>query len=278
MVMEGKLGHDLSPKLSTIDAKGLFKTFNAQLSGIEPLQKIGQALNVKELRNSTTLKNLITVFSVQDGAVDIEPFDFRIAGIPMSMFGRHGLDTDMNYTIRAAIPRKLIEGNIATGAALGALDQLAGQASKLGLNISPGDTLNIGIGLTGTFQRPNTSFKLLGTDGQATTVQDAVKERLVEEVNKQKDKVEARVREEAATRVDSLKSLADARARAAQDSLKRLAQIRVKEEAANKLGVKVDSTALDSLAGKLPVNVGKEADKLKAELDKFNPFKRKKKN
>ncbi|THH41533.1 AsmA-like C-terminal region-containing protein [Neolewinella litorea] len=274
MVMEGRLGPDLLPQLNSIDAKGLLRTAEARIASFKPLQVIGSALNVKELRGNAMLRDIIAAFAVNDGTVTVDPFDFKLAGITMTMGGTHGLNTDMDYRIRAAVPRAMIEGNLVAGAALGALDKLAGQAGKLGLNLTPGDTLNLNITLTGSMSDPRAGVDLLGKSGSggntsvAGTVTDAVRDRLTEEVT---------------SRTDSLRGIAENRANTFRDSLAAQANNQARqleEQAANRLkdalGVKRDSagTAADSL--KLP-NVGRDAvEDVKKELEKFNPFKRKK--
>ena len=292
MVLEGKLGQDLFPKLGSLDAKGLFRTAEARLAQFKPAQKIGQALNVDELKNSTVIKNLMTVFKIEEGKVEIEPFTLKLAGIPLQVSGKHGLDMDMDYQIQAAIPREWIKGNIVTGTALSALDQLAGQAGKLGLNISPGDTLNVAINLGGSISDPTTSFKLLGTNGGGPqSVQDAVvgavKDRVQEEVDTRREEATERVNEEvdkvkdeAQRRIDSLRNVATDRSREIQDSIRRAAAAqadRLRQEAAKKLKLQLDSARLDSIRRALPPGVNEAADKVKEELDKFNPFKKKKK-
>ncbi len=289
LVLEGKLGQDLFPKLGSIDAKGLFKTAEAKLAGFKPARKVGEALNIEELKNSTTFKNLITIFLIEDGKVKIEPFDFKLAGIPLHVEGTHGLEQDMDYSIRAAIPRTMIKGNFATGAALSALDQLAGQASNLGLNISPGDTLNVNIGMLGSIGDPKFKFNLLGSeDGEGGSVQDAVvgavTDRVTTEVEDRKEAAEAEVtervndaKEDAQRQIDSLRNVAGERAQQARDSIARAAQAeadRLKAQAAAELRnrLKLDSLRADSLLNKIP-----GVDAVKEELERFNPFKKKKK-
>jgi uncharacterized protein YjbJ (UPF0337 family) len=289
MVLEGKLGPDLYPKLNTIDAKGLFKTAEARLVGFKPVSKIGMALNIEELKESAVFNNLTTIFQIQEGKVTIEPFNFKLAGIPMQVQGRHGLELDMDYSIRAAIPRDKIKGNIVTGTALSALDQLAGQAGKLGLNISPGDTLNVNINLLGSIADPQVKFNLLGSkDSGPTSIQDAVvgavTDRVQDEVDTRRQEAEQEVqnrvdavRDDAQRRIDSLKNVATDRARLAQDSIRRAAAAetaRLKEQAARELRnrLKLDSLRADSLLNSIP-----GANRVKEELEKFNPFKKKKK-
>ena len=289
LVMEGKLGADLLPQLSSIDAKGLLRTAEARIASFKPLQVLGNALNINELKNSTTLKNIIAAFEITDGRVTVKPFDFGLAGIPMQLGGTHGLDTDMDYRLRAAVPRKLIEGNLVTGTALGALDKLAGQANKLGLNLSPGDTLNLNIKLTGDLANPRANFDLLGTQGGgaagggnlADAATAAVQERVKEELDARKAQVETELQ----TRVDSAKALAGNRARAVEDSLRTAAAQqadRLEREAANQLkgalGLGRDTTTArsDSTTVGLPGAAEDAVNDVKKELEKFNPFKRKK--
>jgi hypothetical protein len=282
LIVSGKLGPDLFPKLSTLDAKGFIQALDAGLSTFAPLQKVGNALNVKELTNRIDVKGIKSWFTIEKGQVTIAPFHVKIAGIPMTINGTHGLDQAMNYSISAAVPRTMIEGNIVTGAAIGALDQLAGKASQLGLNIEPGDTLNVGIGLTGSIADPKTKIDLLGAkkgNGESVgqTVAAAVEDRVKEEVG---TKVED-AKQQGQDKVDETKKAAEATVAATRDSLKRVADQQaqaIKDQAAQK--------AKDILAGtdttgiKVPsTEQAQEAVKdIKKELEKFNPFKKKKKD
>ncbi|PPK86415.1 uncharacterized protein involved in outer membrane biogenesis [Neolewinella xylanilytica] len=272
LMMEGRLGNDLLPILNTIDAEGLLRTAEARIASFKPLQVLGRALNVKELRESATLKNIIAAFQINDGMVTVEPFDFSLAGIGMTVAGTHGLNTDMDYRIRAAVPRNLVEGNIVGGAALSALENLAGQAKRLGLDISPGDTLNLDIALTGSISDPKTGINLLGTgSGQsgsgAGAVAGALQDRAEEEVRNRVDSARAM----AETRVEEFR---DTLERAAADQAKRLEQAAA-DRVRGALGLgDTTSTIADSLD--IP-GIGKDAvDDVKAKLEKFNPFKRKK--
>lgn len=282
LVVSGQLGPDLFPKLSTLNAKGFLETINAGLASFAPLQKVGNALNVKELKNKIDLKQIKSWFTIENGQVTVAPFDLKIAGIPMNITGTHGLDMAMNYSIKAAVPRTMIEGNIVTGTAIGALDQLAGKASKLGLNIEPGDTLNVGIGLTGSFTDPQTKIDLFGakkgngeTVGQALV--GAVEDRVKAEVNTKIDDTKQQVQ----NKIDDTKKAVEQTVAATRDSLKRVADQKaqeIKDQAAQK--AKDILTGQDSTGIKVPTaGEAKEAvNDIKQELEKFNPFKKKKKD
>ncbi len=282
LVMDGKLGNDLFPDLKSINAKGLLRTAQATIAAFKPLQVIGNALNVNELKQNATLRNIIAPFQVRNGTVTVEPFGFQLAGVGMQMAGTSGLDTDMNFSLRAAVPRSMIEGNIVTGTALSALDKLAGQAGKLGLNITPGDTLNLNILLTGSIANPRASFDLLGAQDSgsgsvAGNIADAVKDRLQQELDTRKEEVQNKLQGQ----VDSVKAVAGNSARAIEDSLRSAAAQqanRLEQEAANQLkgalGLGRDTLAPDSSS--LPGAARDAVNDVKKELEKFNPFKRKK--
>jgi uncharacterized protein YjbJ (UPF0337 family) len=175
-----------------------------------------------------------------------------------------------------------------TGTALSALDQLAGQAGKLGLNISPGDTLNVMINLLGNIGNPQVKFNLLGgKDGENTSVEDAmvgaVTDRINQEIDTRKEEVKTEVTNRvndakgiAQARADSLRSVATQRAQQVRDSIANRASSeadKLKAKAAQELRnrLKIDSLRADSLLRLVP-----GADRIKEELDKFNPFKKKK--
>ena len=274
LVMEGELGDDLLPILNSIDAQGLLRTAEARIASFKPLQVIGRALNVRELRENATLRNVIAAFQINDGRVTVEPFDLSLAGIDMTVAGSHGLSTDMDYRVRAAIPRDLVEGNILGGAALSALENLAGQAKRLGVNIAPGDTINLDIALTGSISDPKAGINLLGTDsGSAQSPTQAVAGALQD-----------RAEEEIRGRVDSARQLAEGRVEDIRDSLERVAAEqagRLEQAAANRvkeaLGIKDTTPTIADSIGIPGINENAVND-VKEKLEKFNPFKRKNKD
>jgi F0F1-type ATP synthase membrane subunit b/b' len=113
---------------------------------------------------------------------------------------------------------------------------------------------------------------------------DAVTDRVLEEVDTRRQEAEQEVqnrvdavRDDAQRRIDSLKSIATDRARLAQDSIRRAAEAeaaRLKALAAQELRnrLKLDSLRADSILNSIP-----GVDRVKEELERFNPFKKKKK-
>ncbi len=275
MVMEGKLGADLLPKLNSIDAKGFLSTIDAKLAGFKPLEKVAQALHSDRLGKAVDLKNLKSWFTIKDGTVAVEPFDVKVADARMTVAGRHGLSQDMDYNLRVALPRAMIEGN-AAGAAVGkGLDFLSGQASRLGLNVAQGDTLNFNVGLVGTIANPKTNFNLIGTSGKggsgivdSTGIAGQITGQVKDQIAAGKEQVK-----EGVTAVkDSVRSAVSNQIQAGKEQ----ARDQVRDAVGGLLGTR-DTTRRDSTATPVSADgLKKEADKIKDEIGKFNPFKKKK--
>lgn len=280
MVISGQLGKGMFPILSSIDAEGFLQTLNAAVSGFKPLNEIGRLLNVPEMQKALRLNNVKSWFTVNDGTVEVKPFDFRLAQAQMVASGSHGLNQQMNYNILAAIPRRMLEGNF-VGAAVGrGVDQLLGQARKLGLNIQQSDTVNVKINLAGTITDPKIGFNLLGTDGKAGdgSIVGAGEEALKGEAAALKETVKEQVgagRETVGRAVDSVKTTA----RQELESAKQDAKDRIKDVLT---GGSTKPPAKDSInmrrnpQDSLKQGVQQGVDSIRANLDRFNPFKKKK--
>lgn len=295
LIVEGKLGQDLYPILSSIDAKGFLQTLDASFTNtVQPLEKIGNALDIQELKERISFKELKSWFTIEKGRVTVEPFTLTLAGIPMQISGTHGLDMEMSYNIQAAVPRAKIQNNIVAGSAIKALDQLAGQASKLGLSIQPNDTLDVRIALGGSLQNPRTNIELMGLNKsslQNTTnaLVDAAEQKAREEAAKRVEAetgISAAKVEEAKTGVkqgiDSVRNAVGEQVQQAKDTLRSAANQAVedaKKEAERRareaLGLGRDSTNTATT----PTQGVKDAvEDIKKDLGKFNPFKKPKKD
>ncbi|MFK7934898.1 MAG: AsmA-like C-terminal region-containing protein, partial [Saprospiraceae bacterium] len=223
-------------------------------------------------------------FTIKDGRVDVQPFDVDVKNIAMNIAGSHGLDQTLAYNIKAKIPRSLLGNGTVGAAANKGLDFLAGQASKLGLNIANSEFVNVQIGLTGSVTQPKIDIKLLGGEGESS-VADVAKEEVKEQINEIKKEAEAEVKE----KVNEQKDLAEARAKEIRDSIQRAAEQKAAaarkkaeaelakkaEEAKEKIGEEAANKAKELLDGVVTDTVKNE---IKDKLKDFNPFKKKKKD
>jgi hypothetical protein len=275
--LDGTLGKGMMPVLSTLNAKGFLETLNGTIKKYPPLEKLGEKLRIIELQDAINLENTRNWIEIVEGAVEVKPFDIEVDKIPLTIAGKHGLNMEMDYNIKAAIPRERLDNNALTnaiGESMGALQQ---KAQQLGFNLERSETVNLLIHLTGNLKDPKFGISMLGADGQ-TSVQDVVKQTAENEINKQKDRLEEAVERE--------KEKLEQKAEDVVDSAKTVLGQQV-DSLKKKAGSKVDSlirTRADSLLKDPARKVldtlikTKEIDQLKKELEEFNPFKKKKKS
>lgn len=191
----GDLGNDLFPKMNTLNARGFMETLNGVIDNFKPLQAIGNTLNISALKEDVEVKELKTWFTVENGVVTVDPFDYSLKGIDMNVSGSHSLQNEMDYNIKAAIPTEMLQKSGLGNKAIKGLQSLSDDAAKLGLNIGGAEKVNVLINLKGSMTDPKVSVKLLGLDGE-TSIKDAVTETVQNVIDDKKEEVKAVVDEE----------------------------------------------------------------------------------
>lgn len=271
--MNGVLGKDMMPDLSTLTADGFFHTLNGAIKSFKPLEQLGSMLNLNNLK-TLKIKDTKNWFELKDGTVEIKEFDYQLDDIAMKVKGKHGLNQDMDYVINTKIPRKLLEKN-AVGAAAGkGLDFLNKEASKLGVNIDVGEFIDVLVNVKGSSSKPKLSFKVLGASGEKTLVEsvtDGVKAAVTEKV----DEVKKDVTEKVEVKKEDFKKKMNGEIKIIMDAAEKQADLirkagKKSAEEARKLGY----DQADNLIEKAGNNIFKKkaaelaAKKLKKETDK----------
>lgn len=286
LVLKGNLKDNMMPDLATVDAKGFLETVNGVVKGFKPLDAIGQALDIAEIKKDIFLntKNWVTI---RKGGIDVNAFDVKVNDILMTIAGRHTISQDIDYSVKLKIPRKYLDQNPAGKVAAAGWKQLKQQASKIGIQLQESEFVNVLVNLSGKVNTPKAQFNLLASDGQ-TVVADAVKSAITDEIDAQKKKLEEegkkKLAEAEAKAKDMVGKAADSLRNAAQreiDKKKAELEAKAKEKIAKEIGGKVADTlgkkAQEKLGSVLDKDKTKEeVDKVKNELEKFNPFKKKK--
>lgn len=285
LVLKGKLKDNMMPDLSTVDAKGFLETVNGVVKGFKPLDAVAQALDITELKKDFFL-NTKNWVAIREGGVDVSAFDIKVKDIQMTIAGRHTISQDIDYTVKLKIPRKYLDQNPAGKLAATGWKQLKQQASKVGVQLQESEFVNMLVNLTGNVSNPKTQFNLLAGDGK-TVVTDAVKETVDQELENQKKKLEDEAKkkfaEAEAKAKDKAGKVADSLRAAAQrelDQKKAELEAKAREKINKEIGGKVADTLGKKAQEKLGevIDKGKtqqEVDKVKKELEKFNPFKKK---
>ncbi len=281
--LNGVLGEDMMPDLSSLTASGLIETLSGKVNGLQPLEKLASTLNVNAVKK-LSLKDTKNWFDIEDGKLTLKPFDINYQGIDMNVMGFSKFDGGMNVDMKLKIPRKMMESNAAGAAAGKGMDWVRGQASKLGVNIKKSKYINVKVNMLGKIDNPKLKVKLLGGSGESleetakSSAKDIAKkaeDSLRNVATKKLDDAKAKAQAEADKRI------ADAKAKAKAEAEK--AAKKAKDEIVKKAGEEVGGAVKDKAKDILDkAGAGDKADdvidKGKDALGKWNPFKKKKKN
>jgi len=286
LVMDGKLGDDMLPVLSSLNASGFLETIAAQLEKIDIANKLADKLGIEALRK-LDLDHTKNWFEIVNGTVELKPVQKKIAGIDMNISGSHGLSKDMNYQILMDVPRDMLKKNAVTGALEKGLGLLESEASKLGVNIDQGDFIKLKVLLTGSLASPSIKIVPLGSGGEATAkevVKDQinnVKEAVVDSVTTVVENTKKTVRDTITKTVNTAKDSANAvitkTVNTAADSAKTVITTTVKNEVDKVLKDSTAQEIKDEVNDIIKENTGETIDDIKDKLNDYNPFKKKKK-
>lgn len=283
LVMKGKLGGEMTPDLSSIDASGFIETLNGTIKGFNPLAALSDKLGIKELKEVNVV-NTKNWFEIIQGFIELKEFNKVIKGVDMTISGKHGFGKAMDYTIDLVIPRALMKKNQITKTAESGLSLIEKEAAKIGLDINQGPNIFLNIKMLGNIKSPQ--FIITPKSAKGGTIQDAAtakanqvvasaKDSINKELKKKEGELRDTITKRANEELDKAKAKAEAAAQKAIDSLKS----KTKKEVTNKLDSLTKGVISDSLKQKAKDAIGQkgteEVDKIKEKLKDFNPFKKK---
>ncbi len=279
------LGSDMLPVIETINGYGKLASDSVQVVNSKTFDLIASALKLSEDRTNT-LKNLNISFSIRDGRVFVDPFEASIGNIEMVIGGDQGLDQTMNYLVKMKIPRSAFGS-----AANQVIDDLAAEARSLGLNVQPGEFVNVDVNVGGTFTDPSIGLGMKESGGSAVeqvkeqlqeTVKQEVeekKEEVIEKIDEEAQRIIQQAEKEAADLIEAAKEAAtkvieeaDASAKKLEDEAK--GKGRIAELAAQRAADKLRSEAREK-ADKLVKEAEEQGDKIiQAAKDKVDGIKK----
>jgi hypothetical protein len=210
------LGQDMMPVYSSIDASGVANIIEAVLEGFEPLNKLAAGLNAGELKK-LELKNVLAKFKIDDGRLNVAPFNIKKGDILMNVQGSNGLDQTLDYQLGINIPRALMgKANETANALLATLNSKAGTALALG------DMVKVNALVGGTIKKPTIKLDLGKNEAKAIA-------------NQVIDDKKAELQNKAQEEVTKLKEKASAEIQQKTDTLKKQANQKVQDEVKNQL-------------------------------------------
>jgi hypothetical protein len=280
-IMKGTLGDNMMPQLGSLSASGFMETINGVVQGFKPLELLARSLDIAELKKDFLL-NSKNWFEIKNGAIEVKPYDIKIKDATLTIGGTHSLSMDMNYNIKAHIPRKMLEKNAVGQLASTGWNQISQQAAKLGINVKQSEYVNLLFNLSGPIKDPKIKYNLLGSDGSQTAGDPAAGG-----INGTIDQGKVALEAEAKKKFDEATGKAKEEARKALDSIHNAVQIELNKQKAD-----LEKKAKDAIGKQLGDSLSKEAqktidkvlkndkakeevDKVKNDLLKFNPFKKK---
>ncbi|HLZ16908.1 MAG TPA: AsmA-like C-terminal region-containing protein, partial [Cyclobacteriaceae bacterium] len=143
--INGELRQDMTPKLNTVNGDGLIKIAEAAItqskliSGITSLTKLEDADNV-------TIRNVVMAASINDGKLNVKPFNVKIGNYVTSVSGYTALDGAIDYALKMNVPA----GKLGS--------QFQALLSQYGGSKNPSSEIPLNIGLGGTFTNPKASL------------------------------------------------------------------------------------------------------------------------
>jgi hypothetical protein len=170
------LASDMMPVINSINGEGVITSNELQFVDSPTFKKIGDVLKLGD-KYTNTFKDIRVSFRVKDGRVYVTPFDTKMGNIKMNISGDQGFDQTLNYFIKTEIPRATLGS-----AANELVDNLASQASRLGMTYTPSDVIKVNLKVGGTATKPDISPDFGGTGTGVSSTVSALKEQAKEEV------------------------------------------------------------------------------------------------
>lgn len=210
----GVLGQDMMPLLASLDGNGLLKVAETALKDSKILEGITSLTKLKDV-NTLQLKNVTIPISIDNGVMDVKPFDVKLWDYQAKVQGTAGFDGSINYLINLDVPA----------------NKFGSQANSLlatitGTKVDENSTIPLALNLTGTYKSPKVG--LAGGNSIETLVADALKARIsgeslslqnkaTEEFNASQDSVKQQLKLKSDVAQDSAKKEVDKQTNASKD-------------------------------------------------------------
>lgn len=185
--LSGTLGQDMLPVLSSLDAKGLLKVVETALKDSKILEEITSLTRLKDV-SSLQLKNISIPISIENGMMDVSPFDVKLWDYQANIQGSAGFDGSMNYLINMQVPA--VKFGTQANAVLSTIS---------GNTVNESTMIPIALNLSGTYNSPK--ITLAGGNSLENFLSNTLKARVAGETQ-------------------TLQNLATEQFNAAQDSIK----------------------------------------------------------
>ncbi|MDI1321525.1 MAG: AsmA-like C-terminal region-containing protein [Algoriphagus sp.] len=205
----GKLGQDMMPILSSLDGNGLLKIAETALQDSKILDGITRLTKLSDA-NALLLKNLLISITIDEGVMNVKPFDVKLWDYQANVQGSAGFDGTINYLVNMQVPAGKF------GSQANAI-----LATISGTQADENSMIPIALNLTGSYNSPK--IALAGGNSIETLLANALKSR----ASNESEKVQDLATEQFKIAQDSLKQTVQLKASAIQDSVLKEAEKRI---------------------------------------------------
>ncbi|WP_339875298.1 AsmA-like C-terminal region-containing protein [uncultured Algoriphagus sp.] len=199
----GKLGQDMMPLLSSLDGQGVLKVLETALKDSKILEGITSLTKLKDI-NTLQMKNISIPITIENGIMDVKPFDVKLWDYQANVQGTAGFDGSINYLLNMQIPAGKFGAQANT-----LLSSISGTA------MDENTTIPLALNLSGTYNSPKIS--LAGGNSIESLLANALKARVTGEAKG----LQTQATEQFNNAQDSLKQVLKAKSEVAQDSAKK---------------------------------------------------------
>ncbi|MEL6535420.1 MAG: AsmA-like C-terminal region-containing protein [Bacteroidota bacterium] len=220
--IETGLQQDMMPDYGTLTGAGLISIAQAALESGPLVSGITETTKLGNKADGVRIKDIILSAKVENGRVSVRPFDVSVGTYKTTVSGSGGLDGSLDYVLAMDIP---------AGSAGQAVNNLVSNLAGTQTNLV-GETINLNVGLGGTYQEPKFSIlssESTGGDGQNSSLAGSLTNTLQEEAE---TAVEETTQQVVQAGTDSLKKALESEN--VQQALQEQAQ-QAAEEAKNKI-------------------------------------------
>ena len=175
--VSGDLEDDMTPNLKSISGDLLGQLLNTKVkpNNSKALSLLGSKVDFLDV-SKLNLNEVSALFSFNNGAVSVNPFNMNYKDIGIQIGGKHGFDNSMNYDITFDVPVKYLGSAVTT-----ALAQLTPKDAATIKSIPINATLK------GSFSKPNFSSNI--TNATTDLMKNILEKQKQSLLNKGKDEL-----------------------------------------------------------------------------------------
>lgn len=174
--LKGNLNESFTPNLATISGDTFAQVFVNSMNSdkLKVLSTLGEQLNFIDF-NKLNLSDLKTKLVIENGFVNVKPFNIKYKDIDILIAGSHGFDKSLNYTAVLNVPAKYLGSEV---------NRLIGKINDNEVNKI---TIPVTATISGTYASPKVSTDL--TSGVSNLTKQLIEIEKQKLLNTGKDKL-----------------------------------------------------------------------------------------